>query len=371
MRRPRLNHPASAPSNARMRARLVGGSCSLIVGAGLMVVTTLTEPVTLAASSGDMWVTDGSSTKPGHATEPHLVCGAVYIWAQSLSDSSGTWVIDRIPPTGSDTPLVNGTWTYSGDQAALLATVTCDALHTAAQALDPSLPADASLHLSLHLSDETKTKTFWVDTAGSTTSSSSTTTSSSDVSTSSTTSVVTTSTEVATTTTTDGGGTSSATSTGTATTTTGVSGTSTSTGASSETATSTTVAVTTSTTVGSTSSDPTGSTTSTTVSSPSGDPAGSTTTTASTSSTTSAGDPGDGGLPGTTSSSTVSQPATSADTTGALDTAHGQVLGTTTAPDTGAVNDRMRAGLAVLLIGVLLVLTTLPAPLWRRLRGTA
>jgi hypothetical protein len=70
-------------------------------------------PAALGQNAGDVWVQNvGQAASPGHATEPHLACGDINLWASGVTDSSGDYTIVGQPPTGTGRQAYASTWQY-------------------------------------------------------------------------------------------------------------------------------------------------------------------------------------------------------------------------------------------------------------------
>ncbi len=85
-------------------------SALLVLGLGAAVA---------AACSGDgnpadIWLENvGQPAQPGNGMEAHLACQDINLWGTGLTESSGTFTIIGLPPTGSQAVDYSGTWTYN------------------------------------------------------------------------------------------------------------------------------------------------------------------------------------------------------------------------------------------------------------------
>ena len=138
--------------------RLVAG----VFAAALLVPVAIAALPANASNKGDVWATNSPDAGAGHAHEPHLSCGTIYLHGSALADG-GTYTIDSIPPSGSGAQVWSGTWSTpsSGD---VIATLSGSDLVAAAVTLDNATPnVNQGYHFKLDLSQEgVKHKTFWV-----------------------------------------------------------------------------------------------------------------------------------------------------------------------------------------------------------------
>ncbi len=145
-----------------------GVSCLAVVAFGLV-----TGGATSAAASknaGDVWVDNvGQPAGPGHENDPHLACADINLWGNGLAGSSGSFVIDGWPPSGSQElvyPSSLSTWTYNqatgGDQVVQVINVNT-LIQDAVAAGDVPLSTQG-FHFKLQFSlFPQKHKTFWVN----------------------------------------------------------------------------------------------------------------------------------------------------------------------------------------------------------------
>jgi uncharacterized repeat protein (TIGR01451 family) len=133
-----------------------------MLSVALIAVGVLVLPGSADNNKGDTWLTDSPAVITGHAHEPHLECGTIYMHGSAL-DPSGTYEISSIPGTGHDVVVVTGTWTtpVTGD---VITTFSGSAVVAAAIALDGAVAnPQQGYHFKLTLSqDGVKHKTFWV-----------------------------------------------------------------------------------------------------------------------------------------------------------------------------------------------------------------
>jgi uncharacterized repeat protein (TIGR01451 family) len=107
----------------------------------------------------------------GHAHEPHLSCTTIYLHGSDL-DTSGTYDIASIPPSGSGATIVTGSaWAAPTNPATsdVIASFSASAVVDAAIAQDNAVPnPNQGYHfkLLLHQASGDKYKTFWVSPCG-------------------------------------------------------------------------------------------------------------------------------------------------------------------------------------------------------------
>ena len=117
-------------------------------------------------NKGDVWVDNvGQISGPGHEQDPHLSCDDINLWGNGLADSSGTFTIDGIPPSGSDEVVYSATWKYTVPSGnSMIALIKVDDLVDAALANGDAPKNSQGLHFKLDFSqDPQKHKTFWVN----------------------------------------------------------------------------------------------------------------------------------------------------------------------------------------------------------------
>jgi len=117
-------------------------------------------------NKGDVWVDNvGQISGPGHEQDPHLACTDINLWGNGLADSTGTFSIDGIPPSGSDELVYSATWKYTVKSGnSMIALINVDTLVDAAIANGDAPKNKQGLHFKLDFSqDPQKHKTFWVD----------------------------------------------------------------------------------------------------------------------------------------------------------------------------------------------------------------
>jgi len=121
------------------------------------------------SNAGDIWVdTQGANPGPGHEMDPHLPCANIQLWGNGLADSSGTFIIDGWPPSGSQEQDYSGSWTYNTTQGGTQPIALIDftqLIDTAASNGDK--PSAQGYHFKIQfVQDPQKHKTFWVNCSG-------------------------------------------------------------------------------------------------------------------------------------------------------------------------------------------------------------
>jgi hypothetical protein len=117
-------------------------------------------------NKGDVWVDNvGQPAGPGHEMDPHLKCQDINLWGDKLADSSGSYVIDGWPPSGSKKQAYASTWTYNratgGTQ--ITSVINVQQLIANAVAAGDAPVNKQGYHFKLQFSqDPQKHKTFWV-----------------------------------------------------------------------------------------------------------------------------------------------------------------------------------------------------------------
>jgi hypothetical protein len=128
---------------------------SLSLMAGVLLVLSLVGAQPVAAAQGDIWTQPAGTPgeTQGHSQEVHLARGAVDIWADQLATTTGTWVLDQIPPPNSAArELASGTYRYSGPGSEVIATIQQSVFEGA-----------AGTHFKIEVdNDNAKSKTFWM-----------------------------------------------------------------------------------------------------------------------------------------------------------------------------------------------------------------
>jgi hypothetical protein len=121
----------------------------------------------LAANPEDVWVKNvGQPPGSGHGQVPHLDCQNINLWGEGLVDSSGSFVINGIPPSGGGEQVYADSWSYDttqgGDQ--VLAVIDVGKLLRTAIADGDTPQPNQGFHFYLALMQKpVKHKTFWVN----------------------------------------------------------------------------------------------------------------------------------------------------------------------------------------------------------------
>lgn len=123
------------------------------------------------ANSGDVWLdTAGNTDQTGHEMDPHLPCANINLWGSGLADTSGTFSIVGLPPSGHKEQVASGSWSYrhdggrvdSGDQ--VISVIDVAKLIAAARAAGDAPKNKNGYHFKLDfVQDPQKHKTFWVN----------------------------------------------------------------------------------------------------------------------------------------------------------------------------------------------------------------
>jgi hypothetical protein len=118
-------------------------------------------------NAGDVWTDNvGQPAGPGHEHDPHLACQDINLWGSGLADTSGTYVIDGWPPSGSQEQDYASTWKYNqslgGSQ--VISVINVKTLIETAVAHGDTPVNGQGYHFKLQFSqDPQKHKTFWVN----------------------------------------------------------------------------------------------------------------------------------------------------------------------------------------------------------------
>lgn len=148
------------------------------VAAAVAVLALFAAPAG-AANNGDVWLTNSAASGAGHAHEPHLANGTIYLHGADLASSAGTFDIASIPGTGSGRTIWSGRAWASSNGTDVLAQFSGAALVADAISQDSAVAnPNQGYHFKLTLhqggatpsvasaqtqSGDTKTKTFWVN----------------------------------------------------------------------------------------------------------------------------------------------------------------------------------------------------------------
>ena len=155
--------------------RGVAGIATVVTGVGLIIAALVSAPAAAAPqvahpNAGDVWLSNSSTYSfPGHQNDPHLTGPTIYIWADGLTESSGSYVIDGTPPSGTGQQAWPASstepWSYDkglgGPQ--VIDTVDVAAMIATADSNGDTPHAIQGYHFKLQFQQNPKKhKTFWV-----------------------------------------------------------------------------------------------------------------------------------------------------------------------------------------------------------------
>ena len=145
-----------------VRVRLLIGAC---IAACLLLPTA--SALGGDPNAGDVWVDNvGQPAGPGNEMDPHLACQNINLWGSGLADSSGSYVIDGWPPSGSQEQDYASNWSYNQSEGGsqVLDVIPVRALIDKAIANGDAPQNSQGFHFKLQFAqDPQKHKTFWVD----------------------------------------------------------------------------------------------------------------------------------------------------------------------------------------------------------------
>jgi len=151
---------------SRLLAALGACACAMLFAIPALAIAPSPGPSSSRgdANAGDVWVDTSSGPSPmfgvdaagpGHEQDSHLPCLDVGIFAAKMADPTGSFTVFSWPPTGNQTQVYSGTWTYTAGSA--------DPQEIALIPVSALVPVG---HFKLEVSqDPSKFKTFWIDCA--------------------------------------------------------------------------------------------------------------------------------------------------------------------------------------------------------------